>query len=1180
MVFSFIKTELRKDYIFLKKFLLFYLVISHAIITCKMEIFPDHFSEKDPNFSRGQAKKKTIQEFYYDLGYFTQKTEKYRSPKYGINYRPVQCHNISEKDPEPTYNPDDTDSFFGPDKGFNNIYSTLDDKNYFDDTKLFRNTITGYNFSCPSPIRAFHNTDKYEMILTIPMISKVSTTLHMYLVDYNESITYGYIGKVQLQANKYRKVTFFIVPNAKPDDVTEMSFYQNKTTETVVPISIYGDPDLYIHFISETGTDITLSNYRVTFSDSTTLTGEKYTTNMVRSKNGILHNCTKDNDCIMGFMCSNFNCLPCHSTCTECYQDDSNAAGMNYCRECNVLSNYLYPQDGYCDVGYVDMTLFQDFDVRVKPDSQEYNDRETLGFWIFFSNTEYSNLYRNPTNDNHDIIHHVVLKDRIVISMIQKIDKIDIYCHAYENIFSKNTSEIVYWRHDNPRKEDVSIPGYTRLIRGFYPDPNYHIKTTAPSEEQEKYLTQKNQNGEKTIDGHWMHISCAESFDHGLYYLKTVINGQMEYDERHLSPRPFDRTVDGNSVKLNVVNDKYFKPIINDDHVLYLSFHNFNYSNTRIYMRHLTLFKEYIPPKMQYMYFDYTDVSDFYELLYYIPFNHLTYGNEYKIKGYSYGYVEENIILTLNASNDQIIGDISPALNFKHLNLPKMNYKYKEIDLVLDEISPLIKKDEYKYVYDDDEPLCCYNYLNHDTNECDNTCVNFRRLPYEGVHENSGYCDYTCSDSMSCLKDHLDGDDLDYDAENGFCTSLSKAYNLFFRCEDDQIDYYLQFSGFYNSSRLEKIFPKMQSYIIEFWYYDDYFLKELAEKFFGDPTEEKHYVFYTNIFNLYFTIGTESLAYVKTGSRTVGSYYSSGHYINYEIKDSGSGNIPFFFQEWNRIYIAAYYNRTYEITKMRITLNYYDTPDDPPERRGGVSTIKYQPSEAAFERILFCHDTCKDWNGKTIHWATGYYKHLKIWDANNASPTILKQYELYYPDYENRVSALKYFFPLKNKYIANNKIIDPKNKESFTITVGKYNTKKYNFSSKFDLIAAQRYEGYCFLMDYENSHFNGASNQIRGRELVLKERCEEGCERCWCNEGAKHKDRCYKCKKGYFLDTEMHCFKIGTYYFKSPNLLNRNLDAEVSKITLIENKEAVTVTFWFKTFGFSADDHITMFTIK
>ena len=177
-------------------------------------------------------------------------------------------------------------------------------------------------------------------------------------------------------------------------------------------------------------------------------------------------------------------------------------------------------------------------------------------------------------------------------------------------------------------------------------------------------------------------------------------------------------------------------------------------------------------------YFDYTDVKDFYELLYYLPFKQLIYGNEYKIKGYSYGYVEENIILTLNVSNDEIIGDISPPLNFKHLNLPKMNYRYEEIDLVQDEIVPLSKKDEYKYVYDDDEPLCCYDYLNHDTNECSETCVNFKRLPYEGINENSGYCDYTCSDSMSCLKDHLNGDDLDYNAKNGFCTPLSQAYNL------------------------------------------------------------------------------------------------------------------------------------------------------------------------------------------------------------------------------------------------------------------------------------------------------------------------------------------------------------------------------------------------------------------
>ena len=114
-----------------------------------------------------------------------------------------------------------------------------------------------------------------------------------------------------------------------------------------------------------------------------------------------------------------------------------------------------------------------------------------------------------------------------------------------------------------------------------------------------------------------------------------------------------------------------------------------------------------------------------------------------------------------------------------------------------------------------------------------------------------------------------------------------------------------------------------------------------------------------------------------------------------------------------------------------------------------------QQSLSALEKIIFCHGVCKDWEGKTIHWGTGYYKNLRIWDGNNVSPSILAQYDIYYPDYIYRVSAIKYFFPLKNKYISNNKIIDPKNEESFTITKGKYNLKKYNFSSKFDLIAAQ-----------------------------------------------------------------------------------------------------------------------------
>ena len=193
------------------------------------------------------------------------------------------------------------------------------------------------------------------------------------------------------------------------DDILTIS----TTTET--PVSIYGDPELNIEFISKTSSDFVLSNYRVTVNDTTSITGVKYNTTMIRSKNG-LHNCTKDLDCFIGFMCTDFECKPCHTSCSECIQDDSNPASMNYCKECNVLSTSSTPKDGFCDIAYTDLTLFKDFDVKVKPDNQEFNDRETLGFWIFFSNTKSSRKNREEgfekELENSDILHHVVLKNR------------------------------------------------------------------------------------------------------------------------------------------------------------------------------------------------------------------------------------------------------------------------------------------------------------------------------------------------------------------------------------------------------------------------------------------------------------------------------------------------------------------------------------------------------------------------------------------------------------------------------------------------------------------------------------------------------------------------------------------------------------------------------------------------
>ena len=56
------------------------------------------------------------------------------------------------------------------------------------------------------------------------------------------------------------------------------------------------------------------------------------------------------------------------------------------------------------------------------------------------------------------------------------------------------------------------------------------MNLSVPRDNQKKYMVgneiEEGIDYDKTIDGHWVHVSCAESFDHGLFYLKTVLMGK------------------------------------------------------------------------------------------------------------------------------------------------------------------------------------------------------------------------------------------------------------------------------------------------------------------------------------------------------------------------------------------------------------------------------------------------------------------------------------------------------------------------------------------------------------------------------------------------------------------------------------------------------------------------------
>ena len=199
-------------------FLLFitFMLIFNSQIKCEIKIYPDHHTEDDPVFNKSQVMDITNESFYYDLGYFTEKEKYYRSPKYGINYKPRKCELIENITGSITYNDDDRISFFGTDKGIKDIESTLELGNRFEETKLFRNTMKGFNFSCPSPIRAFHHKD-FEINMTIPMISDSDMIVNVILMSDDGTVNNS-IGNISLTANQYQKVIFYILPKVENEN--------------------------------------------------------------------------------------------------------------------------------------------------------------------------------------------------------------------------------------------------------------------------------------------------------------------------------------------------------------------------------------------------------------------------------------------------------------------------------------------------------------------------------------------------------------------------------------------------------------------------------------------------------------------------------------------------------------------------------------------------------------------------------------------------------------------------------------------------------------------------------------------------------------------------------------------------------------------------------------------------
>ena len=657
-------------------------------------------------------------------------------------------------------------------------------------------------------------------------------------------------------------------------------------------------------------------------------------------------------------------------------------------------------------MNYIDISQFKDINVQIIPNGNEYNERATIGLWLFFSDLTNS---RSLEND----IYHIVLEDRMVISIVPGDNVLTAYCHAYEDLYRKITSDTT--------------------LHSSYSDKSseYVVSDVIPSEDQLGKMDVESMNGK------WFHISCGLSYDHKEFYLKSVVNGEMKTQPKTLKT---EKLYPGSGVADDGINDVYFNHIINEGEYLILRLKNFGNSNAKIYARHLMFFKDYIPMQLNYMYFDFkqnvNQANAYREVMYQIPFDEL-FIEPYQVKGYQYDgniIVENDISLELS-HYDTV--DFKPPLNFYRLLLNEPNEKYTQIDFKVDDsgnkvTSLTTTKTNYKYLFDDDKILNCqspyYFYDNDKENfpkdptkaECIKPCKDQNYVPFQGITGGTGMCDYSCQNDLLCDND-------DYTSSTYVYTTFCKSnLNLFYKCVPKEKNYYLQFSGFYNTQTIQfNLKDPLKSYIIEFWFYPDFFLRANARKpQFNYPTYTKNFFFHSNVIDCYFSQTDRLVPYI---------------YDSYKIIKI---NTLYNSNEWNKFVIyGKYYSETQDYVKTVYVNHAFDQPFS--------FDISKKNKAAELENIIFCENKCQDINSDNIHWTTGYYRDLRIWDGDMASYSVVVQYDDFFPIdfYTRRVFSILYYFPFSNEYIANNKIRDPNPRytgfESFTIKTGDYYLKKY-----------------------------------------------------------------------------------------------------------------------------------------
>ena len=605
----------------------------------------------------------------------------------------------------------------------------------------------------------------------------------------------------------------------------------------------------------------------------------------------------------------------------------------------------------------------------------------------------------------------------------------------------------------------------------------------------------------------WLYVRCSVDLSRDIFYIN-------KNTPKSIIPETFYGTTR---------NDKSYRYFDIEEQTEF-RIENSEYSDSRVFLRFISLYREYIPNNLFDMRF--IDIKDYFTKAFWPIVFHMDF-NEYQKK--------ENT------------DEISYYAYFDYI--PEKRFEYPSFtDPHTDKYYPT-----YPNYYN--VSLCPIGTMHTNTNDCveitkasckNDFCLNENQYFYYSgkyLDENLLPVD-KCNDSikLSRLPDTKPNEGYcllieDFEKVNSVPTNEANFYGQFSCGSNYERAYYkclhntkvdksaLYFNSFYGFSPLEIDLSAMniQSHYFEFWM-----------KFDNINTKTNSRIQSSS--QLYYLYADPHI--IKKNLKENAYYYYYMSYANpllpVEVKGNKLNSISTY--EWNRIIIHTVISDT-DDTLIQLYLNYEFTNPEfvlnvPVDEIRKIRNIKFTTKIA--------------WNNEDMFWGNAWYSNMRIWKEDITSLELIMLYGTSQSDLIKYIKTIQLHYSFDISSINKDEVSEQLNQVNNLNSFFWHGKKKYDYSNLENFSTNQ----FDFSFVNPGKYVSGVSND---KINVITGNCAIGCSKCY-SSGATD---CYECLSGFIL-YEKQCKTLTGYYLKTG-------DSDIDiKITVTN---PITMMFWMKYIG-------------